>query len=176
MYDYRLKHFSNKELRGFTLLEIMLVLAIIVIFLGFGTAMIINMAKERKLREASGELASFARTARHNALTEEGVFEIELNATGYSLRRQKEIDEKADSKDPETAFKKIIYKLSKSIVFEYKPWMNQTWAIPNKAVWVFYENGLCEPLSFRFSDGDNFIMQSYSPLTAAVREETYQFE
>lgn len=72
---------------GFTLLEIMIVLAIGVVLVGLSVPYITGLLGETQLREPARELQDLAKTMRSRAMTERVSYEIVFTADGFFGRR-----------------------------------------------------------------------------------------
>lgn len=73
--------------RGFTLFEIVIVMAIIAVLIGLCVPFITGMLREDQMREPVRELQDLARTMRNRAMTTHAAFEIDFTPTGFCGRR-----------------------------------------------------------------------------------------
>lgn len=77
-----LKKIQNN--RGFTLLEVVVVLAIVAILAGVGTFSVVNYRPAYRLREAARELASTIQNARFEAIQRNASCAVSYNVPGTS--------------------------------------------------------------------------------------------
>jgi len=72
---------SHPQLRGFTLIELMVIVAVIGIVSGVAYTTLASFLQEQKLRQASFELASYLQSARARAQREGGFCELSVSGT-----------------------------------------------------------------------------------------------
>jgi hypothetical protein len=66
------------------------------------------------------------------------------------------------------------YELPSDITFAIKRLSDRDFAKQAEARWVFSPSGLCEPLTFRFQRGSDWVRFRVDPLTATFQtEESY---
>ena len=66
------------------------------------------------------------------------------------------------------------YELPADITFAIKRLSDHDFAKQAEARWIFSSNGLCEPLTFLFQRGSDWIRFHVDPLTATLQtEESY---
>jgi hypothetical protein len=74
----------------------------------------------------------------------------------------------------ETEARILSYELPVDVTFAIKRLSDRDFARHADARWIFSPNGLCEPLTFRFERGSDWIRFRVDPLTATVQtEESY---
>lgn len=146
---------------GYTLLEVMLSMAIVLVFLVAVVPVSTGLLQEGRLRDPANQLETMARRARNLSIIEESSYRIVLGKDSMRLLS-------------ETGIEKANYTFSDSIDFLWKSWGDKDWKEVASKDWRFLSTGLCEPLSVRFQLGDSVLIQNYNPLTAAVRKEEYE--
>ena len=125
-----------------------------------------HLLDEEKLQKPIRELQAFARTARRDAMLEDRPYEVLLFNDGYILRPVQ--------KDAGGADARMKYELPADITFAIKRLTDHGFARRADARWVFSPNGLCEPLTFLFQRGSDWIRFRVDPLTATFEtEESY---
>jgi prepilin-type N-terminal cleavage/methylation domain-containing protein len=148
--------------RGFTLLEVCVVLFIVAVLFVVAVPPAAHLLDEEQLEKPIRELQTFARTARRNAMLEDRAYEVLLLNDSYVLRP---ISGEAKS---------MSYVLPADITFAIKRLNDRDFARQADARWVFSPNGLCEPLTFLFQRGSDWIKFRADPLTATLhREESF---
>lgn len=146
--------------RGYTLLEVMLSMAIVVVFLASVVPLSKGLLVEARLRRPADELEMMARQARNLAVSSELEHRIVFENNTLRLVTKEGLE-------------KIRFDLSDSISFAWKAWDHNNWTDPGLLKWRFQSNGWSEPISVKFQLNENILVQSYSPVTAGVREEEY---
>ena len=125
-----------------------------------------HLLDEEKLQKPIRELQTFARTARRDAMLENRAFEVLLLNDSYVLRP---ISRDADGSD-----ERMSYRLPAEISFAIKRPSERDFAKRADARWVFSPNGLCEPITFLFQRGNDWVRFRADPLTATLQtEESY---
>ena len=69
---------TTESRRGFTLLEIVIVLAIAAVIMGGAVGMMVYSSDERVLRDASGEIEMLAKRARTTAILQQTPYALEF--------------------------------------------------------------------------------------------------
>ena len=153
-------------MKGFTILEVCVVLFIIAVIFVVAVPPATHLLDEEKLQRPIRELQTFARTARRDAMLEDRAYEVLLLNDSYILRPvQKDTGGTASS---------MRYELPADITFVIKRLSDHDFAKQADARWVFSPNGLCEPLTFLFQRGSDWIRFRVDPLTATLQtEESY---
>jgi len=149
---------------GFTILEIVIVLAIVTLLVAAATPEISGMLLAEKLKAPARELEAMAITARCNALAEQRPHQIVLQPDGFRLERL------GEGKDRGVL---STFQLSKDVVFEMASWPEEKWGPPKQHVWYFPTSGLCEPIRVMFRKGDSYFSQKYSAVTGWDQEESF---
>lgn len=168
---------SNRS-RGFTLLEIVVVLGIAAMVMGGAAGFMIYSSDEHALRDISGQIELLAKRARTTSILQQTPYALEfrvgivrllpLARAGIVSKKGPGREEAIESVDDD---KKVILKdgMSLSIL----RWNSAKWLTTEKNtihVWRFDPDGLCEPVSIRLSLGKSWSEDTYHPLTATIRE------
>jgi prepilin-type N-terminal cleavage/methylation domain-containing protein len=158
--------FGSARVKGFTILEVCVVLFIIAVIFVVAVPPATHLLDEEKLQRPIRELQTFARTARRDAMLEDRAYEVLLLNDSYILRPVQKDTGGTDSS--------MRYELPADITFAIKRLSDHDFAKQSDARWVFSPNGLCEPLTFLFQRGSDWIRFSVDPLTATFQtEESY---
>ena len=152
---------SDRRVRGYTLLEIALVVAIIVLLIGAVIPLSSGFIREQRLRDAVRELLVLAKTARTEAMTTGRASEVVFGKRGFSLRRPGE-EEPSES-----------VKLARGMSYQLLPFSADKPMRPDGQRWIFQPTGLCEPLSVRIMENEAWIEVRFDPLTAGIEDESY---
>ncbi len=155
---------SKCSMQAFTILEIVMVLAITVLLIGAATPVLTSMMKAEQLKAPARMLEAMAITARCNALTEQRPYQIIITQNGFTLERPAEDPDRTPLSE---------FTLSKDIEFQMAGWPDEKWATPKRHVWYFSPSGLSEPIRVMFRKDDSYFSQTYSAITGWDQEETF---
>lgn len=175
---------TTKRKPGFTLIEIVMVLAIAAVVMGGAVGLMIYSSDERTLRDASGEIELMAKRARVISILHQTPYALEFRE---GIVRLLPLAEAGREDEKKSAFKSRGKDApsaegvneSRQIVLEsgmntfIRRWNSDEWfgTVKNSVhVWRFDPDGLCEPLSVRLTYGKSWIEDTYHPLTATIRE------
>lgn len=166
----------NNSRRGFTLLEIVIVLALAAVLMGGAVSIMVYSSSERTLRNAAGEIELLAKQARTSAILHQTSYALEFRqgivrliplaqAAADSLDAMKSGDDTTPA-----AGKKLQAVLQDGIGLQIRRWNSNDWVsiVKDDAdIWRFDPDGLCEPISIHLSYKDSWIEETFHPLTAS---------
>lgn len=152
---------------GYTLLEIALVVAIIVLLVGAAVPLTTGFVREQRLRDAVRSLLVLAKTARTDAMTTGHATEVVFGKKGFALARGKESGEAGGEDGAESSA------LTGGLRYELFPFGSDKPLKPDGQRWIFQPTGLCEPVAVRIMEGEAWIEVRFDPLTAGIAEESY---
>lgn len=138
---------------GFTLVEIVLVIAIGVVFFGGAAVLLTSTAGDKDLADARKQLEAAARGARESALRSGAKQIVRLNGSGVgggSFSGGVEME--------------LITPLDLSLG-------RKGWGSPQDYQWSFTSGGLVEPIRVRLRKGENVEQFSFSALTGEATTE-----
>lgn len=151
----------HRRRAAYTLLEVALVLAIIVLLVGAVVPLSSGFVREQRLRETVRGLLVLAKTARTDAMTSGNATEIVFDKKGFVLRRSGE----------EGATEKVG--LPRGTTYQVTPFAADKALRPEGQRWIFQPTGLCEPLTVRIMADEAWIEVLFDPLTASIEDESY---
>jgi prepilin-type N-terminal cleavage/methylation domain-containing protein len=152
--------------RGFTILEVCVVLFIVAVMFAVAVPTASHLLDEEKLQGPIRELQTFARTARRNAMMENRPYVVLLLNNSYLLQP---LDNGKDRNR-----KPITYGLPSDVTFAIKRLGDKDFLKQSDASWFFAPNGLCEPMKFLFQRKGDWVRFRVDPLTGTIqREESY---
>jgi prepilin-type N-terminal cleavage/methylation domain-containing protein len=177
---------TNKSNPGFTLIELVMVLAIAAIVMGGAVGMMIYSSDERALSHSSGEIELLAKRARTTAILKQTPYALEfregivrlLPLANAGMDRRK-ISKNRVEPDPE----EINTDTTRQINLEgglnvlVRRWNSEEWLTTLKNtvhVWRFDPDGLCEPISVRLTLNKSWAEDTYHPLTATISESALE--
>lgn len=164
-----------------------MVIAIAGVITGGALAFMYYSSDERRLQDTSGEIEVMAKRARAASILQQTPYALEFSKTGVRLlpfaeagRDDRQIlddvgvttndDIKVATKYPPL---REELTLSEDMQISILRW-NTTAPIPIirdvVQVWRFDPDGLCEPISIRYSVEKGWMEDTYHPLTASIRD------
>ncbi len=168
---------------GFTLIEIVMVLAIAAIVLGGAIGVMVYSSDERVLRETSGEIEMMAKRARMVAILQQTPYALEFREGVVRLMPLAEAgrdEEKTvgghdiGGREAETKpGERSEFTLDGSMKLFVRRWNSDSWLPAAKKaihVWRFDPNGLSEPLAIRLEYDESWSEDIFHPLTATIRD------
>ena len=180
---------TNKRGGGFTLLEIVIVLAVAAIITGGALSFMHYSSDERVLRDISGEVEVMAKRARTAAILQQTPYALEFRADGVRLmplaeageldRKTglgneiggREVAEEGEEEKSEPIREELIY--PDDMAVSVRRWNTVAWIPMTRdalQIWRFDPDGLCEPVSVRYTIDKGWAEDTYHPLTASIRD------
>lgn len=158
---------------GFTLLEMIIALFILMLVLGMAVVATRNVFADEDIRQANRKLQTFAKTARRQACLEGRPWEIVFKPGLWSLKpvAPSVATEHSDLSAAEP--KTVEYQVPTTMRWKIKVWGSKTWETPKEASWIFTPSGLCAPNRFRLERGTSWMELSFNALTANVQDEEF---
>jgi prepilin-type N-terminal cleavage/methylation domain-containing protein len=163
---------TNKSVRGgFTLLEIVMVLAIGSVLMGAAFGFMIYSSDDRVLGNTSGEIEAMAKRARITSILHQTPYALEfregiVRMTPLALAG---LDEKSLASNSSGNDHRQL-SLDSGMTLMIRRWNSDKWLPVGKNnihVWRFDPDGLCEPISLRLAFGKSWTEDTFHPLTAA---------
>ena len=145
--------------RAYTLIEIMLVLALIAIMFIGAAPLVSASMRERRLRSAAEDIEGMVRTQRSQALTSGERRVLRIEASGFYDKSKKH---------------KLVLASQKSELMSVRL-PGSDWSDPDGQDWEFSPIGMVTPLSVRLKEGSSWIEVDFDLLTGRVAEERYAF-
>lgn len=175
---------NKRAARGFTLLEIVIVLLIASILIGGAVGVMVYSSDERALRNASGEIELMAKRARATAVLfqtpyalefREGIVRLMPLAEAGRIEKRTALGNEIGGETVDTgAAERWEYPLEPGIEAFVRRWNSSEWLEArgdnSVHVWRFDPTGLCEPLGVRLTVNESWIEDTYHPLSASIRD------
>ncbi|MES2474877.1 MAG: prepilin-type N-terminal cleavage/methylation domain-containing protein [Verrucomicrobiota bacterium] len=174
---------TNKRSRGFTLIEIVMVLAIAGVVMGGAVGFMVFSSDERALRNASGEVELMAKRARTISILQQTPYAMEFREGRVNLlpwaqagQQDKKSKRYVFTEDTEAAGKgdkNSQYVLPPEMTISVRRWNSDEWHTTQKNavhVWRFDPDGLCEPISVRLDLNKSWVIDTFHPLTATISD------
>jgi prepilin-type N-terminal cleavage/methylation domain-containing protein len=170
---------TTESRAGFTLIEIVMVLAIAAIVMGCAVGLMIFSSDERTLRNTSGEVELMAKRARTIAILHQTPYSLEFSEGKVRLlplaqAGQDFANRRTLGRDrPEATPEDRQIQLHGGMKLFVRRWNSDKWLPTDKKafqVWRFDPDGLSEPVSVRLTLGESWSEDVYHPLSASIRE------
>ncbi|MBC8127272.1 MAG: prepilin-type N-terminal cleavage/methylation domain-containing protein [Gloeobacteraceae cyanobacterium ES-bin-144] len=168
---------------GFTLIEMVVVLAIAAVIMGGAVGAMVYSSDERVLRNASGEIELLAKRARTTAILQQTPYALEFRQGIVRLlplamagRDEKKTagGHRIGGEPVDDGFgERWEYQLEGGMKVSIRHWNSTKWLETEKNtvhVWRFDPSGLSEPISVRLSLENSWAEDTYHPLTATIRD------
>jgi len=171
--------------RGFTLLEIVIVLAVSALIIGGAITTVILSSAERKLKNASSEIELLAKKARTAAILHQTPYAIQFRpgkvdilpfAETAEINRTTALGNEIGGTAVEDNTRRTLHdsiEIDPDIVLTVRHWNTTEYMTPTEnqiPIWRFDPDGLSEPLTVRFTMGESYAQDTYHPLTATIAE------
>jgi len=171
--------------RGFTLIEIVIVMAIVAVVMGGSIAAMLHSSPEKVLTNTSSEIELLAKKARTAAILHQKPYAIEFFENKLRLLPFADASETerttalgnqiggtaVDNEDGPTLREEIT--IDPDITLGVRRWNTEVFVAPSKnfvPVWRFDPNGLSEPITVRITFGESYTEDTYHPLTATIAD------
>jgi prepilin-type N-terminal cleavage/methylation domain-containing protein len=168
---------ARRRAAGFTLIELMIALGIVMILLGAGAHMGTLWSADQALHKPMDKMKEFAKRAAHLAIAEQRDWEIVITEQSLELRPKQAATEE-DQKFLNAADKKLERKSGNEVInFEpevrvaIRRFGEDKWQNPRPDHWVFQHSGICEPIYFRVERENRALEVTFDPLTAGAKDE-----
>lgn len=183
---------TDRTRGGFSLMEIVMVLAIAAMVMGGAVGLMIYHSSESELRRVSSDIEVFAKQARTISMLQQKPYAVQFVTGKVLLLPLAEItgipettapsrspDDSAGSDDESASRTNApIHKeitLKEGMVLSVRRWASEEFVEPEEKhsqVWRFDPNGLCEPLTLRLAYDGSTMENDFHPLTASIRESS----
>ena len=184
------RHAKNRQVAGFTLLEIVFVLSMIAILVTWLTVSLSTVESEQKLREAASRIELLAKRGLSIAVMQQRPYQLTITASSVSIAprfalgpdESGYIENEQDGAGGESwSFDDITASeaIDADVSYEIKRWQSDDWVAlegDKRIVITLNPIGLIEPFMIRCSMGESWIMHELHPLTAGVRDEEMSIE
>lgn len=155
---------------GFTLLEMVIVLVIIILLLGVSVMSLRGIEDQQTMRTPALELQRMAREAVRRAGMYEETQVIAFEKNAFTIRYKSDAKAVADA-DRHAVWQRRV-DIPPAMRMSIQRWGKTDWIPSAGQRWVVQPSGLCEPLAVRFEMGNSVIALRFNPLTGGVAEET----
>lgn len=167
--------------RAFTLMEMLVALAIIGLLLAGSFIAAGSLNNEKTLRTPLNELRIMAKKAWARSMEEQRAWQIRLVKDRFVLEPRQAIQaedarmfQKTDQ-EMGRASGVESYVIDPQVRMEVRHWGEEQWHPPLPDSWVFEHSGLCEPINIRFISDVATVTVNFDPLTASVVDESFEY-
>ena len=170
---------------AFTLLEIVIVLAVSALIIGGAITTVILSSAERKLKNASSDIELLAKRARTAAILHQTPYAIhfrpgtvnvlpfaETSELNRSSAFESEIDFTREAEASRPTLRDFI-EIDPEILLTVRHWNTTEFTTPTEnlvPIWRFDPDGLSEPLTVRLTLDESYAQDTYHPLTATIAD------
>jgi prepilin-type N-terminal cleavage/methylation domain-containing protein len=166
------------DCRGFTLVEIVVTLAIIMLLIGLSVAATQSLWHTRELQVPMAKLKEFARRARNAAIFEQRPYQVEITPHGVALFSM--VAGSSDGSTDAVRSRGLVarYDWDDNVMMKVRRWNHGDYAELGRQVWIFERSGLCEPITARIQSEFGFIEATFNALDAHVdpKDEVSEIE
>jgi prepilin-type N-terminal cleavage/methylation domain-containing protein len=166
--------------RAFTLMEILVALAIVSLIVAAGFISMRSLNDEEQLRRPFGKLRELAKIAWQRSIQEQRAWQIRFMPDHFVLEprqvareEDRQLFQQADEALGRSSGVRVE-QLPPGIGVEIRHWGDERWYRPRPDVWVFEHSGICEPVAVRFVSEVGSLGAQFDPLTASVIEEYFE--
>jgi len=175
---------------GFTLIEIVMVLAIAAMVAGGAITYMVVSSDERALKDISGDVEVLAKRARATSILQQTPYALEFREGEVRLLPFAEsgLDDmkmpsgndiggnRVESDETQPKARTPVrdrMALPRNMVVSIRRWNSQT-LLPLERkrveIWRFDPDGLCEPIAIHYAMEKSWAEDAYHPLTASIRD------
>ena len=151
----------SRRARGFTLLEMLIVISLMVVMAGVGAWSFAGFDEEKSVRQPGDELIRMAKQAVRAAAVESRPFSIQFSETGFAV---------AGFQD------KGSFTLDEATVISLLRWGEKDWTPAAGQTWMFGANGLCDPLRVRIESPAAKLEMTFNALTGSPTEQKLEMK
>lgn len=170
---------------GFTLLEIVIVLAVSALIIGGAITTVVLSSSERKLKNASSEIELLAKKARTAAILHQTPYAIQFRpgtvnilpfAETTEINRTTALGNEIGGTAVGDTARKTLHDsiaIDPDILLTIRHWNTTDFTTPTENLvptWRFDPDGLSEPLTVRLTMGESYAQDTYHPLTATIAD------
>lgn len=148
--------------RGFTLLEMLIVISLMVVMAGVGAWSFAGFDEEKSVRQPGDELIRMAKQAVRAAAVESRPFSIQFSETGFAVAG---FQDKGGS-----------HTLGEGSVISILRWGEKDWAPAAGQTWMFGANGLCDPIRVRIESPAARLEMTFNALTGSPSEQRLEMK
>ena len=183
---------QTSDRRGFTILEMVMVLSIFILVVGGGVAALYFNRDEARLNDGMGEIEVMAKRARTLATLQQKPYALEFTRQGVALMpygeatlepddREALIGEEILNLEESEAAGEVVnpskresWRIDAEMQLLVRRWSVGEWELLKRSdrhVWRFDPQGICEPFGVRIEmENGSWIAALFHPLTAGITE------
>jgi len=170
---------TYKRSRGFTLLEVVVALAIASLLVGGAVGVMVVSSDERALKKAASEMELMAKRARATAILQQTPYALEFSQGAVRMMPWAQaalVDLPAGGEPVPVDSVTWELTLDNGMKAKLKRWNSDSWiAVEAGSVelWRFDPNGLSEPISVQLQIEESTATLDFNILTASIRDQEY---
>jgi type II secretion system protein H len=157
----RIVNITRQRASGFTLLEMIVVIALIVIIASIGAVSFVGFDSTPDIQKPADTLARMVKQASRAAVMNGSPVIIEFDEKGFGFVG-------GGFEGGESA----RFPIPKGLKVSAKRWNGKKWGAAAGLNWTFYPSGISDALQFKFDDNSGSAEISFNPLTGSIAEQT----
>ena len=175
---------------GFSLIEMVLALTLVMLIVGIGAIGYSNGRDERLLSEATSKIEAMSSRGHAMSILHQKAFWIRIDRNRITLfgadispqASANDEEEYSTDWDEEGERSEVVYdEYSTEAQISLRRWGagDDDWTVSDEdgeVAWHFQSTGVCEPVSIRVQKDASWIVMNMHPLTARVEEEEMSIE
>lgn len=153
----------SRNRAAFTLLELMLAIAIALVVMLLAVPSVRGFSAERRLRDTFEKFDELARKAQLNAVTQQRTWALRIDESGVAIGPDEPLPEEHGDSEEGAAPEQIGSSKDESYTL-----LRPASLLPPKdtaSKWTFWRSGTCEPVVVNYSGPDGTWAAQYNPLT-----------
>jgi prepilin-type N-terminal cleavage/methylation domain-containing protein len=163
-----------RPVRGFTLLEMVIVLAIMALLTGVAVMSFDSVGHQQELRRPVSELLRMTAEAVQRASLYERAQVINFDTEGFSMRYKTDADGRTSAGDTQLWQRRVD--TPANLKFTLRRFGSEKFVAAAGQRLVIAPGGLCEPLTARFELGPSWIEIVLDPLSGGAQSETMNIQ
>jgi prepilin-type N-terminal cleavage/methylation domain-containing protein len=162
---------------GFTLIELVLAMSIVVMLIGMTVMAVGRTSIEKKFQEPAAKLKEFARRARNAAVLEQRPYQVEITPRSLVLTPQRFVgpDSGPGAAPSSSQGNFERFDIDADVEFAVRRWNSKNFQPEGSSfVWKFQHSGLSEPITVRVEGAEGWIEMTFNTLDAHVESQESQ--
>ena len=153
----------SRNRAAFTLLELMLAIAITIVVMLVAIPSVRGLVAERRLRDTFEKFDALARKAQLHAVTQQRTWALRIDEGGVAISADEPLPEEHSGSEDNATPEQISSSKDESYTMLRPASLLLPKDTPSK--WTFWRSGTCEPAIVNYTGPDGTWAAQYNPLT-----------